>query len=461
MGTHPIFESDFDCLTEKKVMATVAVAGPWDGSAFSNERNGLSNSYESEYKFEYPAKMSQRAKGIKPNSKQDWSTMNGNGTKSSVYKDIFRAPERIDQLPTFKPKAKPISSDAKMNGISNYRGDYTGPMSERPQAIRPRSAHRDNATDARFSGTTTVNQSFRQFSDEERKSARMRFKRLGSSHGHVDPKNANRFSGLSTFNHDYIQHGFSKPNQIRPNENNIEFGKDEADHNTSHRLDYTPIVGNQRQAPFKPAFKQIESKYEVPYVSTTRGDYIGHKTARSANFAPDRRYEPSTTPFQKDSSYTGAYRIWSPKGRDPQPWADIAKQRTNIYAKETSGPENSSYSFDFHGKTGTKRVAIKPEAFSWSDRPKFDGSSLYQQQFIGKNTERVTNYKPNATYSKPTNPVDGLSTAMDSFRGDFVLPPKPCKPSQTASRDMGPMAKSTEYVDRFCDGDFEPSDALY
>ena len=145
------------------------------------------------------------------------------------------------------------------------------------------------------------------------------------------------------------------------------------------------------------------------------------------NFAPDRRYEPSTTPFQKDSSYTGAYRIWSPKGRDPQPWADIAKQRTNIYAKETSGPEYSSYSVDFHGKTGTKRVAIKPEAFSWSDRPKFDGSSLYQvnsralsppvvsktifqQQFIGKNTERVTNYKPNATYSKPTNPVDGLST---------------------------------------------------
>ena len=49
--------------SEKKVMATVAVAGPWDGSAFSNERNGLSNSYESEYKFEYPAKMSQRTKG--------------------------------------------------------------------------------------------------------------------------------------------------------------------------------------------------------------------------------------------------------------------------------------------------------------------------------------------------------------------------------------------------------------
>lgn len=66
------------------------------------------------------------------------------------------------------------------------------------------------------------------------KNLNFRFKRLGSSHGHVDPKNSNRFAGLSTFNHDYIQHGFSKPNQIRPNENNIEFGKDEADHNTSH-----------------------------------------------------------------------------------------------------------------------------------------------------------------------------------------------------------------------------------
>ena len=30
-----------------------------------------------------------------------------------MFQDIFRAPERIDQLPTFKPKAKPISSDAK------------------------------------------------------------------------------------------------------------------------------------------------------------------------------------------------------------------------------------------------------------------------------------------------------------------------------------------------------------
>ena len=49
--------------SENKIMATVAVAGPWDGSAFSNERNGLSNSYQSEYKYEYPAKMSQRTKG--------------------------------------------------------------------------------------------------------------------------------------------------------------------------------------------------------------------------------------------------------------------------------------------------------------------------------------------------------------------------------------------------------------
>ena len=63
------------------------------------------------------------------------------------------------------------------------------------------------------------------------------------------------------------------------------------------------------------------------------------------------------------------------------------------------------------------------------------------------------------TFFTRTNTFSNI--AMDSFRGDFVLPPKPCKPTQTASRDMGPMAKSTEYVDRFCDGDFEPSDALY
>ena len=77
------------------------------------------------------------------------------------------------------------------------------------------------------------------------------------------------------------------------------------------------------------------------------------------------------------------------------------------------------------------------------------------------NTTPVSIFQKMSTDTSLTSTNNNYNIAMDSFRGDFVLPPKPCKPSQTASRDMGPMAKSTEYVDRFCDGDFEPSDALY
>ena len=42
----------------------VDVSGPWDGSAFGRERMGMPNTYESEYRFEYPTKTIARLKGI-------------------------------------------------------------------------------------------------------------------------------------------------------------------------------------------------------------------------------------------------------------------------------------------------------------------------------------------------------------------------------------------------------------
>ena len=82
--------------------------------------------------------------------------------------------------------------------------------------------------------------------------------------------------------------------------------------------------------------------------------------------------------MEGSSSYTGAYQKWAPKSRDALPWADIAKQRTNILHKGNSGTENSCYSTDYPGRVTAKRVAIKPEQFAWTDRPKFDGTSLYK-----------------------------------------------------------------------------------
>ena len=64
---------------------------------------------------------------------------------------------------------------------------------------------------------------------------KFRFKRVGSSHGRIDPHNPNKFAGASTFSADFTQHGYSRPSQIRPVENNIEFGKDGGEHNTTHR----------------------------------------------------------------------------------------------------------------------------------------------------------------------------------------------------------------------------------
>jgi len=270
------------------------------------------------------------------------------------------------------------------------------------------------------------------------------------SHGRIDPNNPNKFNGASTFSADFTQHGYSRPGQIRPIENNIEFGKDAGELNTTHQVDFAPISGNQRQAPFKPKNERLATKYEVPYVTTTRGDYIGHSGLhRSADFAPARAYEPSTTPFTKESSYGTTYRALPSAKRDDMPWADAAKRLTNLYTKETDKTNPSCYATDFQQKGSAKRDPIKPERFTWTDRPKFDVSSLYQQQFIGKTREPTVSYKPTHAYRKPSKTVDGLSTTMESYRGDFVLPPQPFKPANTKISRDEEMAKSTEYGDRF------------
>jgi len=387
---------------------------------------------------------------IKPSGKQDWAKQNGENVKASVYKNVYQKPPKTEQLPMFKPKAQPISTDAKFHTVSNYKGEYVGKSVKPPTPIRPRSSHRDQVTDVAFGGETTVSKSYRPFTDEEARNARIRFKRVGSSHGRIDPHNPNKFAGASTFSADFTQHGYSRQNQIRPVENNIEFGKDGGEHNTTHQIDYAPISGNQRQAPFKPKNERLQSKYEVPYVTTTRGDYIGHSGLhRSADYAPDRGYKPSSTPFTKESAYMGTYRALPVSKREEKPWADAAKRLTNLYAKETDQTAPSCYSSDFQTKGNAKRDPIKPERMSWTDRPKFDASSLYQQQFVGKIREPTTSYKPNHAYRKPSKTVDGLSTTMESYRGEFVLPPQPFKPANTTMSNNDEMAKSTEYGDRF------------
>ena len=74
----------------------------------------------------------------------------------------------------FKPKAKAISSEAKMNTVSNYKGEYIGKSVKPPTPIRPRSSHRDQVTDAAFGGETTVSKSYRPFTNEEARNARIR-----------------------------------------------------------------------------------------------------------------------------------------------------------------------------------------------------------------------------------------------------------------------------------------------
>merc|ERR1712110_85403 len=187
MGTHPIFESDFDCLTENM---SVAVSGPWDGSAFQNERRSLNGAVISEYKYEYPIKMLQRAKAIKPENSQDWAKMGVNGGPNSMYVDVYKAPTGFIKSTSCKPKPKVISNTAKMTSVSNYRGDFQGPkLTDRPKQIRPRSAHRELNDNTCFYSDTEAGKSYRKFSESERKSARLRVKRIGSSHGHVDINN--------------------------------------------------------------------------------------------------------------------------------------------------------------------------------------------------------------------------------------------------------------------------------
>ena len=68
------------------------------------------------------------------------------------------------------------------------------------------------------------------------------------------------------------------------------------------------------------------------------------------DYAPDRGYKPSSTPFTKESAYMGTYRALPVSKREEKPWADAAKRLTNLYAKETDQTAPSCYSSDFQTK---------------------------------------------------------------------------------------------------------------
>jgi len=433
---------------------SVAVSGPWDGSAFQNERATLKNtSIISEYKYEYPIKMLERTKAIKPNSSQDWATMGLTDGVGTSYNEVYKPPVGLVKPTNYKPKHKPNTNAAKMDSVTNYRGDFTGKLTDRPKQIRPRSAHRDNTDNTCFYDDTTAGKSYRKYSEVERKSARLRIKRLGSTHGHIDIKNPVKFGGGGSTHHaDYQKLPFERTTKIVPADNNLQFGLEAGDNETSYRMDYAPIIGGTRQEPIIPPISQkLQQEYDGPSVSTHTRDYTGHLgTARTKAFLPDRSYRPSTAPCDKQSSYSNSYKSWGIQKKGEMPWAEMAKKRTTLHNNAYNEIPTSNYMVDFrNGNTMSKREAIKPALVTWSDRPPFEAESQYKERFRGVQTGKVQSYKPVRAYSKPSEALDGTSTAHDSFRGTFALPPKPCRPAHVSASTDAAMDSMTEYRYRF------------
>ena len=97
---------------------SAAVSGPWDGSAFQNERRDLNN-IMSEYKYEYPIKMLRKTGTIKPTSSQDWASMNLHNDGLTMYSEDYKRPKGVAKSKSFKPIAKVNSNSAKMDSGSN------------------------------------------------------------------------------------------------------------------------------------------------------------------------------------------------------------------------------------------------------------------------------------------------------------------------------------------------------
>jgi len=395
--------------------------------------------------------MLKKASAIKPNNTQDWAKSNQGGDGKSVYTDVFKRPVTSGRSKSFKPVRTYQRGDAKMSSVSDYRNHFQAPpLTDRPKQIRPRSAHRDDLNEAKFASETESGRAYRSFGDSERKSARLRSKRLGSSYGHVNTNNPNKFDASATYRDDFKELPYDRAQKIVPIDNNLKFGSGDEEWNTSNRTDFVPFKNGERvemivpiEAP-KPKFS-----YDGPCISTQRHDFIGHKGyVRQKDFAPDRSYRPSSASCEKNSSYSKAFQKWGVQQRPEMPWA--SKKETNIYSKAFDGPVGSNYSLDFvNGHVNAKRNPIRPERAQWSDRPKFSGLSQYRETFEGQQTERGKNYKPVMTYQRPTESMEGSTEASRTYTGAFILPPKSCKPEAAVSTNLASMDSETEYRYRF------------
>jgi hypothetical protein len=426
------------------------VQGPWDGAIYQNERSSMKN-IKSEYHLEYPPKSQQKQAQIKPDSRQDWAKMTDKAAEGSNYADVYRVPPMNNRTKSFKPPPKAFSSGAKFAAVTNYSGDFTGKSSERPKQYRPRSAHRDLNSSTEFFADTEAARAYRAFEMDEINNSRARIRRLGSTHGRIDPKNEQQFAKETTVNRDYVSHPFSKASQIVPANNNIDLGDGSRCLGTNYAADYAPIVGAKRQEPVKPKYTpKPQVSYHAPQFSVSHQEYVNHGAiTRPKDFAPDNSYRPSSSPAQKDTEVRSSFKTWGNQPKMDTPWADLAKKRTVLYNNNGDKPL-SNYSVDFvNGTTDARRKPIKPEQVSWTDRPKFEANSQYKDHFVGATGRRPENYKPALSYRKPSQEMLKLSTAREAFRGDFALPPKSCKPELRAFNNDSAMDSATEYRDRY------------
>ncbi|CAG5091685.1 Oidioi.mRNA.OKI2018_I69.PAR.g13197.t1.cds [Oikopleura dioica] len=353
--------------------------------------------------------------------------MTDKGADASMYTDVFRVPPMTDRTKSFKPPPKAFSSGAKFAAGS-----------ERPKQYRPRSAHRDLNSSTEFFADTEAARAYRAFERDEINNSRARIRRLGSTHGRVDPANQTQFAKETTVNHDYVSHPFSKAAQIVPAGGNIEMGDGTRDLGTNYAADYAPIVGAKRQEPLKPKYTpKPQVSYQAPQFSVSRQAYVNHGAiTRPKDYAPENSYRPSSSPAQKDTESS-------------IPISKLKEPLKVLYSNNGEKPL-TNYSADFiNGSVDARRSPIKPEQVQWTDRPKFEASSQYKDHFVGATGRRPANYKPVLSYRKPSQEMLKLSTAREAFRGDFALPPKSCKPELRAYHNETGMDSATEYRDRY------------
>ncbi|KAG1663059.1 Stabilizer of axonemal microtubules 2 [Nymphon striatum] len=377
-------------------------------------------------KGDYTGVLSERPKAVRPKTEHKWkSDSMENVTSNKMDYQEWEMGERRNKI---KPEGGLKVGEGQFEGTSVQKGDYTGKLSDRPKAVRPKTAHKWKA--GSLENLTSNKMDYQQWEMGERRNKIKPEGELKVGEG--------QFEGTSVQKGDYTGKLSERPKAVRPkSEHN--WKSESMENVTSNKMDYQQWELRDRQTKFKPEGELKVGEGQFGGTSVQKGDYTGVLSERPKAVRPKTEHKWKAGSIENLTSNKIDYQEWEMGER-----RNKIKPESGLKVGEGQFEGTSVQKGDYTGELVDRQKAVRPKTeHKWKSGSKENATSNkmdYQQWEMG---ERRNKIKPEGELKVGEGQFEGTSVHKGDYTGIVSERPKAVRPKTAHKWKSGSMENVT------------------